>query len=246
MNPAPTDLTACPSCTQPMTRLDLPKRNLGTLALDLCFPCQGIWFDAYESEQLSPGAIVDLFKLIHEHRNDPRQPHAGTLHCPRCRDPLMAGLDVVRSGRFNYHRCLQNHGRFTAFAQLMIEKGFVRQLAPAEIKALAARIGTVHCTGCGSPVDIRTESACSHCASPIAILDPDAVEKALANYRNQERRRTQRDPERLADALLAMERQRTHTAAQNGPRFSPMPESGHSVVGDLLLAGLGIALEALF
>ena len=133
--PPQTKPSACPSCIQPMTRLELPQRYLGTVVLDLCFPCQGIWFDPFESEQISPGGIIDLFKLIHAHRDDPRQAHSSVLHCPRCQDKLMAGLDLVRSSRFTYHRCLQNHGRFTAFAQFMIEKGFVRQLAPAEIKA---------------------------------------------------------------------------------------------------------------
>lgn len=220
-----------------MTRLDLPKRTMGTLTLDLCFPCQGIWFDSFESVQITPGGIIDLFKLIHTHRDDPRQPHASSLNCPRCQDKLIAGLDVVPSGRFTYHRCLQNHGRFTAFAQFMIEKGFVRQLNPAEIKALAARIGTIHCTGCGSPVDIRTESSCSHCASPISILDPEAVEKALANYQNKENQSQQRDPELLADAILANEKQRSR---------SYIPEQPESIAGDLLLAGLGIAFKALF
>ena len=236
MNATPqTETSACPSCNQSMTRLELPQRNFGTLTLDLCFPCQGIWFDPFESEQISPVGIIDLFKLIHAHRDDPRQQHSATLHCPRCNEKLVAVLDVVRSGRFTYHRCLQNHGRFTAFAQFMIEKGFVRQLAPAEIKALAARIGTVHCTGCGAPVDIRTEDACSHCGSPISILDPDAVEKALADFQQKDYKRTSRDPEALADAVLAVEKQRKRSSA---------PESG-ARLGDLMLSGVGMVMDLL-
>ena len=236
MNPHPQSSPApCPSCTQTMTRLELPQRNYGTLALDLCFPCQGIWFDPFESEQLTPGAIIELFKLIHAHREDARRQHPATLHCPRCNDRLIAGLDVVRSGRFTYHRCLQNHGRFTTFAQFMIEKGFVRQLAPTEIKALAAHIGTIHCSGCGAPVDIRTEDACPHCSSPITILDPDAVERALADYENKESTRTQRNPKALADALMAIERQRR-------PRITP--ESG-VLAADLFMSGVGIVLDLL-
>lgn len=252
MSPAPQTDTACPACSQSMTRLDLPKRNLGSLTLDLCFPCQGIWFDSYESEQIAPGGIIDLFKRIHEHRDDLRQPHPATLHCPRCNDALIAGLDVVRSGRFTYHRCLQKHGRFTTFGQFMIEKGFVRQLAPAEVKALAARIGTVHCTGCGSPVDIRSESVCSHCAAPISILDPEAVEKALANYQHQATQIAHRDPEKLAEAVLAIERQRSQSRRLDKTRpfqlsdWNDSNDSSGSITGDLLLAGLGIALKAIF
>lgn len=216
-----------------MTLLELPQKNSGTVALDLCFHCQGIWFDQFESMQINPGGIIDLFKLIHAHRNDPRQPLSGTLHCPRCKEKLIAGLDLVRSGRFTYHRCLQNHGRFTAFAQFMIEKGFVRQLAPAEVSALAARIGTFHCTGCGAPIDIRTQSACSHCNSPLSILDPDAVEKALADYQQKEFNHIHRDPEALADAVLAIEKQRQRQSA---------PETG-ALVGDLFLSGVELVCD---
>ncbi len=196
-----------------MTRLQLPYRNFGTVVLDLCFPCQGICFDPFESVQINPGGIIDLFKLIHTHCGDQRQPHSATLRCPRCRDKLIAGLDMVRSGRFTYHRCLQIHGRFTAFAQFMIEKGFVRQLAPAEITALAARIGTVHCTGSGAAVDIRTQAACSHCRSPISILDPQAVEIALVDYQEKEYKQSRCNPETLANTILAIEKQRQQQSA---------------------------------
>jgi hypothetical protein len=226
----PEAATACPSCQQTMTRLELPQKSFGELALDICFPCQGIWFDQFESMQLTPGAIIDLFRRIHEHADDPRNPLATRLHCPRCQDVLKASLDVARGGRFTYHRCLQNHGRFTVFAQFMIEKGFVRQLAPVEVKALAARIGIIHCTGCGAPVDIRSDAACSHCGAPIAILDPAAVEHALDTYRQSENTRVQRDPEALAEAILAA----------NRPRPQHLSTPLEMPVTDLILSGLAI------
>ena len=216
-----------------MTHLPLRGKNSGELSLELCFPCQGIWFDAFESEQLTPGSVIELFKLIHAHRDEDRHAIPATLRCPRCSDRLKASLDMTRSGRFTYHRCLQNHGRFTVFAQFMIEKGFVRQLAPAEVKALAARIGSIHCTGCGAPVDIRTQAACTHCGAPIAILDPDAVSKALAGFQAQETRRTRLDPEALAEAILCTEKQRSQSSRSD---FS---------VGDLILSGIGMTLELL-
>ena len=148
--------TPCPACRQPMSHLTLPKRDAGHVDLDLCFPCQGIWFDNFESYQISPGGIIELFKLIHAHRDEMRMPHPVRLHCPRCNDALLPVLDVAKSGRFTYQRCLQKHGRFTVFAQFMIEKGFVRQLAPMEVKALAARVGTIHCSGCGAPAALCT------------------------------------------------------------------------------------------
>ena len=37
-----------------MSHLKLPRRDTGFVELDLCFPCQGIWFDEFESYQISP------------------------------------------------------------------------------------------------------------------------------------------------------------------------------------------------
>jgi DNA-directed RNA polymerase subunit RPC12/RpoP len=192
-----------------MTPLSLPGKLHGTVELDLCFACQGIWFDGYESHQIAPGGLVELFKLLHEHRDDQRLPLAEPLRCPRCDEKLLAGLDATKSGKFTYHRCLQGHGRFSVFAQFMIEKGFVRQLSPAEVHELAARIQTVRCSGCGAPIDIRRDAACTHCRAPIAILDPDAVEQALAGYHRAELKRTHLDPNALADAIIETERQKS-------------------------------------
>jgi hypothetical protein len=201
---------ACPSCRQTMVKQRFERLHHGEVILDLCFSCQGIWFDGFESVQVTPGGIVALFELIHTHRDDPRVPLRDPLACPRCADKLLHGLDVAKGGRFNYHRCLQGHGRFTPFAQFMIEKGFVRQLTATEVDALAARIATVRCSGCGAPVDIRNQSACGHCRAPIAILDPAAVEQALVRYRQAEVRRTAPpDPEIMADAILMREKERS-------------------------------------
>ena len=38
----------------------------GFLEIDFCFACQGIWFDDYESSQLTPGSVIALFKLIQQ------------------------------------------------------------------------------------------------------------------------------------------------------------------------------------
>ncbi len=46
------------------------------IELDLCFTCQGIWFDRYESAQIAPGGIIELFRLIHDRREQLRQPLA--------------------------------------------------------------------------------------------------------------------------------------------------------------------------
>jgi len=216
-----------------MASLQLQGKSGIELPLDLCHACQGLWFDSFESEQLAPGSVIALFEHIHAHRNDQRLPLAPLLRCPRCNDSLRTCRDMTRSGRFTYHRCLANHGRFTLFGQFMIEKGFVRQLAPAEIKAVAARIGTVRCSGCGAPVDIRTEDACPHCGAPIAILDPDAVGKALKGYRDAETRLHTVDPINAAETLLALEKR------------SPLRPDTEFAIGDLIVSGIGMALDLL-
>ena len=83
------------------------RRMGGEVELDLCFTCQAIWFDNFESVQLTPGSIIELFRLIHAHRDEPRQPLGEPLKCPRCNEKLLHGMDIAKGGRFNYHRCLQ-------------------------------------------------------------------------------------------------------------------------------------------
>jgi hypothetical protein len=211
----------------------------GEVALDLCFPCQGIWFDGYESLQLAPGGVIDLFKLIHEHSHDQRLPLTGHLCCPRCNEQLIPSQDRVKSGLFNYLRCGQHHGRFITFGQFMIEKGFVRQLTSAEVRELSVYIGVVHCTGCGAPVDIRKDSACRHCRAPIAILDARAVEAALAGYQQAVlQQAAPPDPTQLGEAILHHERERSRARRERGN----VPDSG---IGDLLLDGISMVWDRL-
>jgi len=204
----------------------------GEVELDLCFACQGIWFDEYESLQLAPAGVIGLFKLIHEHRDDQRLPLANPLLCPRCKERLIPSQDRVKSGLFNYLRCGQRHGRFITFAEFMIEKGFVRQATGAELAELKLHIGVVRCTGCGAPVDIRKDSACSHCGAPIAILDTEAVETALAAYQQAAMKQaTPPNPELLAEAILVSERERSQRRRE--PRNGPDDD-----IGDLLQDGV--------
>ena len=119
---------------------------------------------------------------------------------------MVQGLDACKSGKFSYHRCPRQHGRLSSFSAFLMEKGFVRQLNGAEVKALADKVQVIRCSGCGAPVDIRKENVCSHCRAPIAIIDPDAVQKALAEFGTAAYRAEHLDPNALADTLIANER----------------------------------------
>ena len=215
------------------------------LELDLCHACHAIWFDTNENLRMSPQGVLDLFRHLHQHRDDAHAPLAQRLACPRCRHALVEGIDVVKSGRYFTHRCPERHGRFTTFSSFMIEKGFVRQLTRPEIENLAQRVQVIHCTGCGAPVDLRKDHACPYCRAALSLLDPQAVEKALSGL-NQQARRVEEGPRPtdLADALVTIERDRARQQRderrERWEQGSPLPSSG-----DLWAAGLELVWRVL-
>jgi Zn-finger nucleic acid-binding protein len=187
---------------QPRT---LARNAGGALQVDLCHPCHAIWFDRNESLQLSPGAVIELFQDIHRHRDDARRPLAESPKCPQCRGALALTRDLAKTGRFTYYRCPSDHGRLTPFSEFLREKQFVRALTPAELARVRVELKTVRCSGCGAPIDLERESKCGFCRAPVSILDPDAVERALAMWSEAEARRTHPTREKLAEALLDMQ-----------------------------------------
>jgi hypothetical protein len=214
-----------------MQPVALRRKLGGEVTVDVCTSCQGIWFDAYESLQLAPVAVVELFRLIHASPPGQRNPLATALTCPRCAGDLDHARDIVRSGRFNYYRCAE-HGRFISFAQFMVEKGFVRQLTPGELKQLRPEVVQLRCSSCGAPVDIRRDSACAHCGAPLAILDADAVAKALAGYLGPEVPAASLSPALAAGSAVA--RARRPTATQNENAMIDLVVEGASTLCEML------------
>lgn len=202
------NIHACPSCHAPMEKHSLPSVSGAPVLLDLCFACHGIWFDPLENLKLSPAAVVELFRLLHAHRDDARQALSQKLACPHCTASLAQGFDVVKSGRYITYRCPKRHGRFSVFSSFMIEKGFVRQLTTPEVDDLAQRVAVIYCNSCGAPVDLRKDAACPYCRAAFSLLDPQAVERALQGYaKATSQAETLKMPE-LADALVMVERDR--------------------------------------
>ena len=235
--------TPCPSCKAPMSIHPLASQDGRPLELDICFACQGLWFDPHENLKLAPASVVELFRLLHEQRDAPRHPLAAQLACPRCERPLEKGFDVVRSGRYVTYRCPRRHGRFSAFSSFMVEKGFVRQLTKPEIDDIAQRVAIITCTGCGAPVDIRKDHACPHCRSAFSLIDPQAVERALDGYASAAQRDATARPLDLADALIGIERDRLkaerEARAERSNLFSG-PSAGN---GDLWSIGLELVWQ---
>jgi hypothetical protein len=214
-----------------MQALELEHVYQGTVPVQLCFPCSGVWFDHLGSIQLAPAAVITLFQQIQPHLADQRRPLAERLDCPRCKDALALGYDLCKSGRFSYFRCASGHGRFTPFLQFLREKQFVRNLSAAEIERVRGQVRQVLCTECGAPIDLAQDHACRYCHAPVSFLDPQAVTTALQQWSAaDQRRRLQPSPEVLAQALLG-------TPAAGAPLAAPASRSGALVTGGLELAG---------
>ncbi len=193
----------CPGCAAAMRRQSFGRKPMGTVDIDLCFDCQAIWFDAYESSQLTPGSVLQLFREIEAQGPRPAKPLADVLRCVTCRERLSFTHDIERSNPFVYYRCPEGHGRFTTFLQFLREKEFVRSLTPLEVQKLAATVAQVRCSGCGAPVDIARDAECPYCHTPISILDADAVKRAIETLGEQEKRAQTVDTGAVLDAFLA-------------------------------------------
>ena len=191
----------CPGCGMPMTTLDFERHDSGRVQLDFCFPCQVIWFDTMESQQLAPRGVLEVFAALNEHRVGARNALPGLLSCPRCDARLSLTHDVQHTTHFTYFRCTFGHGRLTPFFQFLLEKNFVRPITGAELATLKATVKTVQCSNCGAPLDLEHDSACKYCGSPISILDPDAVTETVRELGKADQREHTVDIDRLAEAL---------------------------------------------
>ena len=157
-----------------------------SVAIDLCAGCNGIWFDRMESHQLTPGATLALFKEMGTAVAEANRPLSARKACPRCQAVLHREVDKQRSTTFEAFRCPAGHGRYLTFGAFLRAKNFVRDLTPAEIVELRRHVQQVKCTGCGAAVDVREHSACTFCRAPIAMIDPDQLQRTIAALQEKE------------------------------------------------------------
>jgi hypothetical protein len=194
---------SCPGCRKAMRSLTLARDPIAPLTLDACDNCQALWLDATESQQLTPGALIEVFRVIGTSHPEARAAFPALLPCPRCTTPLTLTRDVNQTTRFTYYRCRYGHGRFTPYAQFLREKHFIRPIDAGEVARLRASVSTVRCVSCGGPVVLAREAVCPYCGAPVMLLDPDAVQKALAQLETAEARRTEEKP-LSGDAVIAI------------------------------------------
>lgn len=226
---------ACPGCSTAMQALDLERKAYGRIVVDLCPQCRALWFDAFESLQLTPAATLALFRAIDATAAHPGGALPTRLPCPRCGMALVTTHDRQRTTAFTYYRCPRGHGRFTPFVQFLREKDFIRPLAPAELRRLRDLLPSVRCSGCGAPVDLARDAACPYCRAPVVALDPGAVAAKIHGLETAPGQRDPIDVDALADAIL-----QAHRGPVTMRRDRPGPAGG----GDLVSAGFA-ALAAL-
>jgi Zn-finger nucleic acid-binding protein len=224
----------CPSCRQTLEEQAFDGHYGQVVKLDLCFACNGIWFDKQESLKLTPGSILRLFKLIHQ-KNSQERKRLGDLSCPHCSLTLGEINDWQGSTHFKYFGCPEKHGRFTTFYQFLREKNFVRALNPKEIRELSQTINMINCSNCGAPLDLQSHAQCEYCNTPISILDPTQVQKALQSLTVAEANRPVPMKQQEVDLLLRRFNDRT----QSPPSY-PLSSDGFAlglVESGLLAAG---------
>jgi hypothetical protein len=205
------------------------------VTVDLCDPCQAIWFDPRESLKLTPGATLMLFRVIGEHVAKPQALESDTAKCPRCQSRLRRTQDMQRSTRFEYLRCPHDHGRLTTFFDFLKEKDFVRPLTPAQVAELRKNIQVVNCSNCGAPIDLARTSDCGHCGSPLSMLDMTQAETLVAQLQRADTANKAVDP--ALPLELARARRQTDQAFAGLPQDAFWIDAG----GSLGLVGAGLA-----
>jgi hypothetical protein len=187
----------CTNCSSIMSLYSLPAHYAQAIDIDVCLDCNAIWFDQWESSQLSPDGVVALFQLINERGGTSSSAGAKLnegLRCVSCGDGMKLVNDRVKNTRFVYQSCRQGHGRFTTFYNFLSEKQFVRELTQAERAKLCATVRQIKCSGCAAPVDLAKSDACQYCRAPVSVFDRDAAKQAIDHYLRERKQQIPASP----------------------------------------------------
>jgi hypothetical protein len=212
----------CPRCGATMERHTLDGHLGRTIEVDLCEPCQSLWFDGKENLQLTPGATLAIFRAIGEHVRKPEPSDAELVKCPHCKARLRRTQDLQRATRFEYFKCPNNHGRLTTFFDFLKEKDFIRPLTPQQIAELRKNVQIINCSNCGGPIDLAKTAACAHCGSPLSMLDMNQAERLVEQLRAADSGSKTIDP--ALPLALARARAETEAAFKGLPDHEPWRE----------------------
>ena len=143
---------------------------------------------------------------------------------------------MQRNTRFSYLKCPAGHGRFLTYFQFLRAKSFVRTLTAKEVEELRRHVRQVNCTNCGAPVDVGKDVACGFCRTPVSMLDPDQLSKAVAQLQKAEQGRQQIDP--AWPLLVEAERRRGERAFADTAEGRALLTLGRDEAPDLVALGL--------
>ena len=174
----------CPGCKGGMNAKTLEGHHGTQVEIDLCVACHVLWFDKFESLQLSPAATLELMKIIGESGAGAPASLPDPMICPRCPSRLRLTHDMQRNTRFSYFRCSGGHGRLIRFFEFLREKDFIRPLSAEQLAELRQHIQIVNCSHCGAPIDLTSATACPHCGSPVSMLDMKQPQRLLEQLRD--------------------------------------------------------------
>jgi len=207
--------------------------------IDVCQPCQAFWFDGHESLSLTPSSTLALFRVIGAQAGPVGGSGTSQPRCPRCRARLRRTHDMQRATRFEYLRCPAGHGRLTSFFDFLREKDFIRPLTSAQIENLRRNVQTVQCSACGGPVDVTRGGACSHCGSPLSMLDMAQAGALVAELQRAEAR--EREP---VDPALPIEMARARREVERAFAEFERDEVWFREASALGVAGAGLRAVA--
>lgn len=174
--------TPCPGCRAAMQRLVLQAHYGRTVEVDLCAGCHMLWFDDFESVNLSGRGVLQLLRAIDAAHGSAHAMPAQRLDCPRCGSALRHVHNLTTLGRSAHHECPRRHGTAQSFALYLGEKGFVRPLLRPELAQLRSRPEDrqpFHCINCGGQIDPRRRETCTYCAAPVRVIDVLALMRAV-------------------------------------------------------------------
>lgn len=174
----------CSNCAQPLRAVSLTAHYDRQVEVDVCDPCCLIWFDDVESVRIAKPGIAELVKVVHAAMSK-GESHGGAAslaarqHCPMCSEPLRQVFNASRYGRTSQLQCPNGHGYYQSYILYLAEKGYLRPVIWADIKALVDNARELFCGNCGGHLELRPQDECPYCRSAISVLDPARLAAAV-------------------------------------------------------------------
>ena len=173
----------CPRCGHRMAHLSLNGHDQRLVEVDHCRDCRLVWFDDFESVQLSGLGWVQLLRRLDEGGGLALAPPlVQAPGCPHCRQALKTVLNRTRFGAFAALECPIRHGHLHTHTGLLAERGLVRALLPPERERLRQGLLRLNCLNCGAAADARHDD-CRFCGSAIVVVDLPRLLHALTRER---------------------------------------------------------------